>query len=143
VRLAGITAARYCEAMSQENVEIVRAGYTAFAQGDLTAVVGLIAENIIIEGQITPDGQPAQGREGLLANVKRVGEAFEDLTYEPVELIDLGERVLARVRVSGTGREGIRGELNFGQLWTFKRGRAVRVHNYTLWEDAINAVGLI
>src|SRR5438309_2046586 len=53
--------------MSQENVEIVRKGYTAFAQGDLTAVVGLIAENIIIEGQITPDGQPAQGREGLLA----------------------------------------------------------------------------
>jgi hypothetical protein len=78
----------------------------------------------------------------LLANVQRVGEAFEQLSYEPVELIDLGERVLAHVHVSGTGREGIRTELKFGQLWTFQGGKAVRVDNYTGWEDAVEAVGL-
>src|SRR5881394_2096617 len=100
--------------MSQENVELVRAGYSAFARGDLTAVLDSIDEHIMITGQITPDGRPAQGREGLLANVKRVSDAFEELSYEPVELIDLGERVLAHVRVSGTGREGIKAELKFG-----------------------------
>ena len=47
--------------MSQENVEIVRTGYNAFARGDLTAVLDLIDENIMITGQITPDGRPAQG----------------------------------------------------------------------------------
>ena len=128
--------------MSQENVELVRAGYAAWARGDLEDVMDLIDENIVIAGQITPDGKPAQGREGLLANVKRVGEAFEELSYEPVELIDLGERVLAHVRVSGTGREGIRAELKFGQLWTFKGGKAVRVANYTDWDDAVEAAEL-
>jgi ketosteroid isomerase-like protein len=128
--------------MSEENVELVRAGYSAFERGDLAAVRDLIDERITITGQITPDGRPAQGREGLLANVKRVGEAFVELTYQPVDLIDLGERVLARVRVFGTGREGIRAELKFGQLWTFQDGKAVRVENYAAWEDARKAAGL-
>jgi hypothetical protein len=104
--------------------------------------VDLIDENIVITGQITPDGRPEQGREGLLVNVKRVGEAFEELHYEPLELIDLGERVLIHVRVSGTGREGIKGELQFGQLWTIRGGRAVRVDNYTRWAEALQAAGL-
>ena len=102
----------------------------------------LIDENIVITGQITPDGRPAQGREGLLANLKRVGEAFEELSYRPVELIDLGERVLAHVRVSGTGREGIRTEFKFGQLWTVEDGKAVRVENYAGWAHAREAAGL-
>src|SRR6266700_345948 len=120
--------------MSTENVELVRAGYTAFAGGDPAAILGLIDENITITGQITPDGRPAQGREGFLANVKRVGEAFEELSYGPVELIDLGDRVLAHVLVSGTGREGIRAEFKFGQLWTLQDGHAVRLDNYGGWK---------
>ena len=127
--------------MSQENVELVRAGYAAWARGNLEAALDSIDENIVITGQITPDGRPAQGREGLLANVKRVGEAFAELSYEPIELIDLGERVLAHVRVSGTGREGITAELEFGQLWTFRGGKAVRVENYAGWEEALEAAG--
>jgi ketosteroid isomerase-like protein len=50
--------------------------------------------------------------------------------------------VLAHVRVSGTGREGIKAELKFGQVWTFQGGRAVRVDNYTDWDDARRAAGL-
>ena len=110
-----------------------------FARGDSAAVLDLIDENITITGQITPDGRPAQGREGLLANVMRVNEAFEELTYEPLELIDLGERVLAHVRVFGTGRQGITAEFKFGQLWTIQNGKAVRVDNYAGWEDALEA----
>ena len=128
--------------MSQENVELVRAGYAALTRGDLASVLDLIDENIVITGQITPDGRPAQGREGFLANVKRVGEAFEELSYGPVELIDLGDRVLAHVLVSGTGREGIRAEFKFGQLWTLQDGHAVRLDNYGGWKDALEAAGL-
>ena len=129
--------------MSQENVELVRTGYAALARGDLASVLDLIDENIVITGQITPDGRPAQGREGLLANLKRVGEAFEELSYRPVELIDLGERVLAHVRVSGTGREGIRTEFKFGQLWTVQDGKAVGVENYAGWAQAREVAGLL
>jgi uncharacterized protein len=125
--------------MSQENVELIRAGYAAWTRGDLSAVLDLIDENITITGQVTPDGRPAQGREGLLANARRVGEAFDELTYEPVELIDLGDRVLAHIHVVGTGRDGISAELRFGQLWTIKGRKAVRVENYTAWEDALEA----
>jgi ketosteroid isomerase-like protein len=128
--------------ISEQNVEVVRAGYAAFSRGDVARAMRLIDERITIAGQITPDGQPAQGREGLLSNVARVAEAFEELSYEPVELIDLGERVLAHIRVSGTGREGISSELEFGQLWTIEGGRAVRVENYTYWEDALAAAGM-
>src|SRR5256885_16587871 len=100
--------------MSQENVELVRTGYAALARGDLASVLDLIDENIVITGQITPDGRPAQGREGLLANLKRVGEAFEELSYRPVELIDLGERGLAHVSGSRTGRDGPRAQVEVG-----------------------------
>jgi ketosteroid isomerase-like protein len=128
--------------MSQENVELVRAGYAAWTRGDLGDILDSIDEHIVITGQITPDGRPAQGRVGVLANVKRIAEAFEDLSYEPVELIDLGERVLAHVRVSGTGWEGIRAEFKFAQLWTIQGGKAIRVQNYTVWQEALEAVGL-
>ena len=128
--------------MSSENVDLVRRGYAAFSRGDIAATLDLIDEDIVITGQITPDGRPEQGREGLLSNVRRVAEAFRELSYEPLDLIDLEERVLARIRVSGIGREGIRTELNFGQVWTIEGGRAVRVENYTSWDDAVKAAGL-
>ena len=70
------------------------------------------------------------------------GQAFEELSYGPVELIDLGDRVLAHVLVSGTGREGIRAEFKFGQLWTLQDGHAVRLDNYGGWKDALEAAGL-
>ena len=132
--------ARSPEVRSERLVTVTAVGRdAALARGDLASVLDLIDENIVITGQITPDGRPAQGREGLLANVKQVNEAFEELTYEPLELIDLGERVLAHVRVFGTGRQGITGELKFGQIWTIQNGKAVRVDNYTDWEDALQA----
>ena len=64
------------------------------------------------------------------------------MNYEPHELSDLGEQVLAHIRVSGAGREGITTELKFGQVWTIQGGKAVRVDNYTAWNVALEAVGL-
>ena len=93
--------------MSQENVDLVCAGYTALERGDMATVLDLIDEKILITGRVAPDVQPAQGREGLLANLANARAGFDELSFEPIEVTDLGERVLVHVRVCGKGRGGI------------------------------------
>ena len=128
--------------MSEENVESVRAGYIALARGDMKTVLDLIDENIVIEGHVAPDVGPAQGRNGLLANLANVREAFDELHYEPLEMIALEERVLVHICVSAKGREGIEVQHEFGQVWTFRDGKAVRLQTYPDWEQALEAAGV-
>jgi ketosteroid isomerase-like protein len=53
------------------------------------------------------------------------------------------DRVLAVLTMRGRGREsGARAEMRAGQLWTFRRGRAVQMALYSHVDEARRAAGL-
>lgn len=73
-----------------------------------------------------------------------ITESLPDVRYTPEHLIDLGERWVLRVGMSGRGR--ISGAQT-NQTWGFvyglsSRGRIARQDIYLTWDHTLAAVGL-
>ncbi|HZN87977.1 MAG TPA: nuclear transport factor 2 family protein [Thermoleophilaceae bacterium] len=83
--------------MSQESVALVRSGFTAFEQGDLTGMLDLMADDLVTY-RADPDGATYHGKEGFLEATADWTEGFSDWSVIPEEFIDTGGSVLVRVR---------------------------------------------
>ena len=134
--------------MSQENVEIVRRAFEAFAQGGLDAMGDFWADDIdhrAAEGAIDDRG-PIHGKDALRAYLQEWLDMFDDPKLEPVELIDAGEdQVVALVRGSGRPK-GASAEteltLSYAILYTIRDGKIARGREYWTKEQAREAAGL-
>ena len=87
-----------------------------------------------------------RGRDEVRAFAEGDGQMWEGghLAYQPKELIDAGDKVLAFVRVTGRGQaSGVEVEADTWAVWTFRDGRPVE---WTYFGDdrasALEAVGL-
>ena len=83
--------------MSQESVALVRSGFTAFEQGDLTGMLDLMTDDLVTF-RADPDGATYHGKEGFLEATADWTEGFSDWSVIPEEFIDTGGSVLVRVR---------------------------------------------
>ena len=70
--------------------------------------------------------------------------AFSDLRIEAERIIDLsGDRVLVLSRQTARGKQsGVPIEHEFGDVFTLRDGRVVRLESYWNRADAIRAAGL-
>jgi len=134
--------------MSQENVELVRRAFEAFAQGGLDAMGGFWADDIdhrAAEGAIDDRG-PIHGKDALRAYLQEWLDLLDDPKLEPVELIDAGEdQVIAVVRGSGRPKgTSAEGELtlSYANLYTIRDGKIARGREYWTKEQALEAAGL-
>jgi ketosteroid isomerase-like protein len=90
-----------------------------------------------------PEGAVRRGPEGVIEFFREWTEPWEDLDVQ-WDLHECGEdQALALIRMSGRGREsGVPVEMQLGQLWTFRDGRAVRMVLYNDLDEARRAAGL-
>jgi ketosteroid isomerase-like protein len=73
----------------------------------------------------------------------QMDEAFENIHYEIEDLLDLGDRIVVRVRGSARGKgSGIRIDGTLGHVWTLRAGKAVRFDVYPTWQEALEAAGV-
>jgi ketosteroid isomerase-like protein len=93
--------------MSQENVEVVRAGFEAWNAGDMDAYGQLLHPYVLWR---PPEGWPERGpfvgREAVMRELKQVRDTWETDAAEPIsEPIDAGDKVLVRFywRLRGQG----------------------------------------
>jgi hypothetical protein len=134
--------------MSQENVEVVRRGFEAFAKGGPDAMGDFWADDIYhraVEGAIDDRG-PIHGKDALRAYLQEWLDMFDDPKLEPIELIDAGEdQVIAVVRGSGRPK-GASAEteltLSYANLYTIRDGKIARGREYWTKEQALEAAGL-
>jgi ketosteroid isomerase-like protein len=132
--------------MSQENVEIVRSSFRAFAEGGVNAVAGFWATDInwrAMEGAIDDVGE-MHGPEAVRRYLQDWLDTFDDVTLVPDELLDLGDdRVLAVQRGAGRAKaSGIEAELRYAVVYTVRDGKITRAREYVNRERALEAVGL-
>jgi ketosteroid isomerase-like protein len=137
--------------MSGENLEIVRrltAFYNERAQvedegySDLVDALdrGFVWDMSRVEN---PEASSYAGLPGLREFVAAWSEGFASDHVEIEEILDAGERVVAVVRHTGTGRaSGITVEQQYAMVWTLHGGRATRMDMYPTRADALKAVGL-
>ena len=132
--------------MLQENVEIVRRLVALIGQGDEAVWDELPPEFVFDFSRRLLNPFVVRGRDKVRALAESEGQMWEGgrLDWQPKELIDAGDKVLALVRVSGRGKaSGVEVEAYTWSVWTFRDGKPVEM---TYFGDdraaALEAVGL-
>ena len=129
--------------MSQENVELLRQAYSAFAQGDSESMAKLAGEYLHpdFELETTFVGHVFRGLDGLQ---EYINEVRENLGYTPgpEEFIDLGHKVVVVLRVTGRGAgSGVSFTAQVATVWTID-GRAVHAKAFGSRDEALQAARL-
>jgi hypothetical protein len=68
--------------MSEENVELVRVGFDAFREGDLSRMLDLMADDLVTY-RADPDGATYHGKEGFLRATADWTEGFSEWSVIP------------------------------------------------------------
>ena len=130
--------------MSQENVDIVRAGYEAYNRGDVEAALATLHPSIEWwPAADEPITDPYRGHDGYRSLVAGAREAFPDLRVEVDELFVAGCCVVACVRFSGRGRDsGVPFEIRETHVARFRDGKVIEVREYREKDEALDVLGL-
>lgn len=131
--------------MSQENVEIVREMWAAWATGDYDASLGAFAEDSVWDDtQFRPDGAVHRGLEALVDVSRSWRETWESWEIVAEEVLDAGdERVAVVLRETGEGKGGGVAVTNhWGVVQTVRAGTIVHTRVYPTPEEVLEAVGL-
>ena len=129
--------------MSQEDVDVVRASFDAFAERGLDGLAEFWDEEIdwrAIEGAPDDVGE-INGRAAMRRYAGEWVEMFEDLTLVPRVLRDLGDgRVLAQQEVAGRAKlSGAETQLRYAVVSTIRDGQIVRGREYATVGEALTA----
>jgi ketosteroid isomerase-like protein len=132
--------------VSQENVEAVRAGFSALAQGGVEAASAFWREDInwrAMEGAPDDVGE-MHGIEAVRRYVQDWYEMFDDFTSELEEVLDVGgDQVVAVVHNAGRAKlSGVPTELRYAAVYTIADGKFVRAREYATRTEALKAVEL-
>jgi ketosteroid isomerase-like protein len=90
-----------------------------------------------------PEGTVRHGADGVIQFFREWIEPWEDFHLEwELQEVD-ADLTLAIIHMRGVGREsGVPAEMTFGQLWTYRDGRFVRMVMYYDVDEARRAAGL-
>jgi ketosteroid isomerase-like protein len=129
--------------MSQENVDLVRAGFAAFQQsGDVNEVLGLLADEVVVY-RADPDGATFHGMEGFLEATAEWTEGFSEWAVVPEEFTDAGNFVVVRVHQVVRGEaSGVPVEAAFWFVFEVGDAAITRLSFYVREDEALEAAGL-
>ena len=133
--------------MSQENVEVVQRGYEALTGGDAEALRDMVPPDFTVDfSRRLVDPFVLRSRDEMLVLFTGQGrETWEGWpTWEPKELIDAGDFVVALIRTRARGKSsGVEVDALVWNVWTFRDGRPIEFKYFG--EDraaALKAAGL-
>jgi ketosteroid isomerase-like protein len=133
--------------MSQENVEIFKRGLDSWNRRDIDAfleafdpMVEIHPLNLAMFGR---EGTAYRGHDGIRRFIRDVDEVLPGIQVQPLEIRDLGERIVANGRLHARGRtSGADVESPIGWLVEFREGRIIRMTDYLDPKQALEAAGL-
>ena len=133
--------------MSKENVRVAQAAVDAFNRDGVDGWLEYFTDDVdyrAAEGAIDDRGQ-IHGKDALRAYAEDWTEMFDDVRFEPVEVIDAGDdTVIAVMRISarpkGTSAEAL--TLSVAGVNTIRDGKIARSREYWTREEALEAAGL-
>ncbi len=130
--------------MSEENVETVRRAYEAYAEGDLAAAGLAYSEDTVWDvTRFRPDEGIHSGREELARYIQSWRETWAEHSFSLEQALDAGDRVVAVIVESGTGRSsGAPVTIRYGQVIRLRGGKIAETIVYREVEEALEAAGL-
>ena len=131
--------------MSEENVEIVRTLFAAFADRDFGAAEGILDPSLTVRPGIVggPEGVIYRGPEGMRQFWADVDAAWEEFRITIEELQELDEGILALGRTFARGRgSGITLDARAAWIVGLREGRILEFQSFSSREEALEAAGL-
>lgn len=132
--------------MSQENVELIRRGYEAFAQGDPQGLTELLDPEVEWFPALGPllERSNYRGPEAVCHLLfEEIPSVLDGFQAEVVEIRDLGDdAALAVVRFRGFASADVEVEQLFFQVHWLREGKAITMRSYTSEAAALEAAGL-
>ena len=130
--------------MSQDDVELTRRGYEAFARGDIEGVLDLMDPDVTWVPALAPmlGVDAVRGRDALRRFlVEDLFEGFDTFRAEPLTFEDLGGSVLVSWRAFGRGGgSGLELDQTFFSVYAFRNGKVVDYRDYQTRTEALEAV---
>ncbi len=121
------------------NADTMKAGYDAFARGDMDAVMAVWNDDIVWEGpnaEELPGGGTHRGKKAVAAMLGRIADNWDDFDAPADEYHEDGETVVVLghldARAKSTGTEV---KAPYVQVWRMRDGKASRV--LTLTDTAV------
>lgn len=128
--------------MSSGNVELVQKVLGAYLTGDEETLRSMIPPDSEVHGApgIINSGT-YRGFDGFQEWVKHWEEAWDEINYELLETIEVGDNfVVVPAHVFGKGAgSGLEIDSVFGWMYEFRDGQVVRFHTYATVDDALEA----
>jgi ketosteroid isomerase-like protein len=124
--------------MSQENVELVRAIYRAWA--DNRSAAPFIDKDL---EYVNPPNAVEPGTKRGRHHLRKVSEVFPDVRFEIERYVDVGDDVVVIAKMLGRGSSsGVETETRQGYIWTVADGKAIRLRWFNDQSEALAAAGL-
>jgi ketosteroid isomerase-like protein len=130
--------------MSNKNIELVRRVYESLDLGDLRELRPAFAADFELrEAASLPEAQTLRGPDAVERWVEGFVAFFDDYSYVPREVEDLGDQVLVSAVVRARGKEsGAETEMTVYNLWTVRNGKLCSCVTYLDREEALRAAEL-
>ena len=129
--------------MSQENVELVRASYSAWNTGDMDAFREFYDPDVIVRPPgMWPEPGPFVGRDAVMRFFEQTRDVWDTDTLEPIgDFIDAADRVVVRYTWRGAGR-GPESIMEMTNVVTVRRRRIFYQEIFQDHAEGLQAAGL-
>ena len=123
--------------MESQNTKIVQDAFAAFGKGDITTLLGLMADDIVWQPVMgtaphVPFSASRQGKPAVAEFFQQVATSEDFTQFEPREFIAQGNDVVAighyRAVAKATGKSF---EADFAMAFTVKDGKVARFREFT------------
>jgi ketosteroid isomerase-like protein len=125
--------------MAESSLEVVRRMFERFEQGGLEAALEFLSEDFVavIPPSMSAEPDVYEGHEGVRRYFGLFDGLIADVRYEALELEPAGDRVIARIRLSGRGAtSGIAVEQAAAAIHWVDQGKVTRIEPHETVEDA-------
>jgi ketosteroid isomerase-like protein len=128
-------------AMSQENVEVVKAIFRGWDAAGVDGMLPFIHEDI--EYRPVEERGSVHGHDGLRRYFERWLDSWDEFQADPTEFLHARDYVCVGVAMSGHGRtSGVEVRKSFWQVWLIRQGKAARWEEYENRAEALETAGL-
>ena len=132
--------------MSDANLELVRAAWSAWLRGDVDGLFAVFAPDVVLDTSHFRDWpEPSyHGIEGVRQFLDEWLETWDDYEVEIDQHLPASDdRVVTLLWHSGKGRESrIPVRIYMAQIATVRDGKVIRMENYDDGSEALQAAGL-
>ncbi len=131
---------------NENNVNIIKTLYAAFAVGDMPKVLAGLDEKVVwneAEGNMYADGNPYIGPQAVLNGVfARIGADYEYFNLVNITLHEMeNNQVLAALRYQAKlKKNGATFDAQAAHLWTFKDGKVSAFQQYLDTKKVADAI---